>query len=159
MFDHERTLYGFLHAYAHRLVADIPAEHFLAQPVPTMNSPGWLIGHLAVVADYTLEVLGRPYTAPALFHDLYGPGTEPTEDVSKYPPRDELLAAYDAGHAAVVEAVPSADPARMAAANDLGFLPELPTIGAVVAHLLTTHEAIHLGQLSAWRRAVGLPAA
>ena len=158
MFSHERTLYTFLHRYAHRLVADIPDEHLAAQPAPGMNAPAWVLGHLAVAADYGLEVLGRPYTAPAAFHDLFGPGSEPTADRVLYPSRADLLAAYDAGHAAVTEAVPTADPARMAMPNDLGFLPELPTIGAVVSHLLTTHEAIHLGQLSAWRRAVGLPA-
>jgi hypothetical protein len=33
----------------------------------------------------------------------------------------------------------------------------LPTVGDLLAHLMTTHEAAHLGQLSAWRRLLGLP--
>jgi len=33
----------------------------------------------------------------------------------------------------------------------------LPTRGDLLAHILTTHEATHLGQLSAWRRQLGFP--
>ena len=158
MFAHERILYAHMHGYAHRLVADIPDEHLAAQPTPGVNHPLWLIGHLTVVADYALEILGQPYAAPSTFHDLFGPGTEPLPDRTKYPSREDWLAAYDAAHAAVDAAATTADPGKMAAPNELGFLTELRTIGAVMAHLLTTHEGIHLGQLSAWRRTVGLPA-
>ena len=43
-------------------------------------------------------------------------------------------------------------------AVDLAFLREsLTTVGELVAHLMTTHPAFHLGQLSTWRRANGLP--
>jgi hypothetical protein len=31
-----------------------------------------------------------------------------------------------------------------------------PTIGAVANFLLSAHHMMHLGQVSAWRRAVGL---
>ena len=48
----------------------------------------------------------------------------------------------------------------MAAPNRLPIrflLRHLPTVGDLLAHLLTTHSAYHLGQLSTWRRAAGLP--
>jgi DinB superfamily len=158
MFAHERTLYAFLLDYAGRLIADVPDEHLAAHPAPGMNHPLWVLGHLTVAADYGLEIVGRPYAAPSAFHDLFGPGTEPTPDRAKYPPWADVLTAYQAGHAAFAAAAAEADPARMRQPNELGFLPELTTLGAVVAHLLTTHEGIHLGQLSAWRRAAGLAA-
>ena len=31
-----------------------------------------------------------------------------------------------------------------------------PTIGAMVAFIMTSHEMDHLGQIAAWRRAAGL---
>ena len=34
----------------------------------------------------------------------------------------------------------------------------LPTLADLLSYLLSTHEAMHLGQLSAWRRQLGLPA-
>ena len=33
----------------------------------------------------------------------------------------------------------------------------MPTIGDGLGYLLVAHEANHLGQLSAWRRAMGMP--
>jgi len=33
----------------------------------------------------------------------------------------------------------------------------IKTIGDVVGHLLTTHFAFHLGQISSWRRLEGQP--
>ncbi len=36
--------------------------------------------------------------------------------------------------------------------------PMLPTAREVIAHLMTTHIGIHLGQLSAWRRQMGMAA-
>ena len=158
MYDRERLLFGFLHDYAHRLTADVPDEHAAAQPAPGMNHPAWVLGHLAVAIDYGLEVLGRPYVAPAAWHDLFAPGTLPLPERATYPPLAELLAGYDAAHAAFGPAAAAADPAILTKPNELGFLQQLPTHGAILAHLLTTHEAIHLGQLSAWRRCVGLPA-
>jgi uncharacterized damage-inducible protein DinB len=34
---------------------------------------------------------------------------------------------------------------------------ELPTLGDILGHLMTTHPSLHLGQLSTWRRVIGLP--
>ena len=36
------------------------------------------------------------------------------------------------------------------------FADRFPKLGDLLAHLLTTHDAVHWGQLSAWRRAAGL---
>jgi hypothetical protein len=32
-----------------------------------------------------------------------------------------------------------------------------PTIGHALLHILTAHAAVHVGQVSVWRRAFGLP--
>jgi hypothetical protein len=34
----------------------------------------------------------------------------------------------------------------------------MPTVGIALPYLLLVHENQHLGQLSAWRRVLGLPA-
>jgi hypothetical protein len=38
------------------------------------------------------------------------------------------------------------------------FKDELPTVADLATFLLTGHMGVHLGQLSAWRRMIGLPA-
>jgi len=52
-----------------------------------------------------------------------------------------------------------ADPDRMSQPQTSDFFKGSPveTIGDVVAHLMTSHLAFHLGQISAWRRLQGRP--
>jgi hypothetical protein len=62
------------------------------------------------------------------------------------------------GHERVSHAAEKVTAARLAERHpvDLAFLRDsLPTVGDLLAHLMTTHPAAHLGQLSAWRRACG----
>lgn len=160
MFDRERTLYAFLLGYARSLAGGIDDARMADQPAPGVNHPAWILGHLAIGTDYALQLLGRPTACPGAWHDRFGPGSSPSPDRSLYPSRDDLLEALARGHSAVEGASASADPGRMADrhALDLKFLKDaLPTVGDVVSHLMTTHPAVHLGQLSAWRRLAGLP--
>lgn len=149
--------------YANRLAADLPPEKMAAQPSGVtgkpMNHAAWVLGHLAFVADFYATVLGggQP-TSPKHWSDLFGMNSAPQPDASKYPAKDDLLRALAAGHdrlIAVVRAKPAdfwsqpvADEKRRARfANNT----------ALAVHMLVNHDAIHLGQLSAWRRALGLP--
>ena len=45
----------------------------------------------------------------------------------------------------------------VAASAPKGFREKFPTVGNALAHTMLLHEMQHLGQLSAWRRASGLP--
>jgi uncharacterized damage-inducible protein DinB len=158
MFDRELTLYAFNLTYCKLLVADVPDEQFAEQPAEGFNHPAWVLGHLAAVSDFGLQILGRKFALPAEWHQLFDPGTVPSPERALYPPKAELLAAYEAGHHRLAEAVAAgADPDRLARPNPVRQLrPVLPTLGDFLAHLLTTHEATHIGQLSAWRRQLGL---
>jgi hypothetical protein len=156
MFERERTLYADLYGYARQLVADLPDEELAEQPTPGLNHPAWTLGHLVISADYTLKLLGAPTVAPEGWGGLFFPGTVPDPNRSAYPSKGELLNTYEAAHAAVAAAAAAADPAQMARPNPVeSFRPRFPTLGDMVAYLLTTHEAGHLGQLSAWRRTMG----
>lgn len=160
MFERECTLYDFTLGYARLLNDDIDDVRYTEQPAPGMNHPAWIMGHLALCTDFAAGLLGLPQTCPEPWSDLFGPGSTPSVDRSLYPGKHELLDALAAGHRRVVSAAREADPAAMAAPHTLPFrfLREpLPTVGDLLAHLMTTHEAAHLGQLSAWRRVVGLP--
>ena len=57
------------------------------------------------------------------------------------------------------DAVKGVTAAQLAAPSPFAPMLELlPTAGDLLAHVLTTHATMHLGQLSAWRRLKGLPA-
>lgn len=152
------TLYRFTLARVERLMADVPQEEMLRQPAGSGNPPAWLLGHLAIATDEALQLLGKPNRLPPDWHARFGPGSPPITDDGATPTRDELLAALREGYAAVLVALRDADPADLAGPNPLPFpfLQEtLPTKGDLLAHLLTTHAAEHVGQLSSWRRQTG----
>lgn len=156
MFDRERTLYADMYGYARLLVADVPEEEFAEQPAPGLNHPAWTLGHLAGAADFALSCLGAQPVAPDGWAAMFSPGTVPDPNRGAYPTKGELLNGYEAAHAALDAAAAAADPQQMAKPNPSEMMrARLPTLGDLIACVLTTHEAGHLGQLSAWRRMMG----
>jgi hypothetical protein len=147
--------------YARLLTKEIDEAQMDVQPCAGMNTPRWILGHLALCTDYALTLLGKPTRLPGEWHARFGPGSPvPRGGDGDVPTKLELLEALAAGHAAASAAAESAMPEQLAPKHsvEIKFVRELfPTIGELVAHLFTTHEAIHLGQLSAWRRAMGMP--
>lgn len=160
MFEREARLHDFVLAYYRRVVEGIDDARLAEIPAPGLKPPVWMLGHLAIANDYALDILGRARVCPEHWHADFGPGSVPLEGKGPSPSRAELVSAFERGHGAVREALPSANPEAMAAPNPLPmpFLQEnLPTVGDLLAHLLTTHASFHLGQISTWRRASGLP--
>lgn len=153
------TLYSFTLASCERLLADISESEMEHQPSPGVNPPAWIVGHLAICTDYALQFMGQPTRLPAAWHEEFGPASSPLPQQHAYPTKAELLTALQQGHAAVVAALPQATAEQLAAPNPLTAMPflveTLPTVGDLLAHLLSTHEAAHLGHLSNWRRQMG----
>ena len=83
----------------------------------------------------------------------------PDPDASRYPRLAEVLAALRRQHARVAAQWRSLPDETLAAPIEWRFDGEFPTTGGVALFLAVTHEALHLGQLAAWRRAQELPSA
>lgn len=138
-------------------MVDFPAERFAEPVITAMNPPAWVIGHLTVVCDIAGTMVGLTSMVPEDYRAKYGPRSTPSPEPSDYPSKDEMLKLYDEVHVAVLAAVSKAEPAVFDVENPIDRMrEELPTLGDMVAFMLTTHEGVHLGQLSAMRRAVGL---
>ena len=146
--------------YTQKLAADVPDEQMCAQPVAgrVMNHPAFLLGHLAWAAgDVAADKLGLPPACPAGWKELFGMGAVPQADRSRYPSKAELLKALEDAHARLADAVTKAAPETLAQPAPERARERFPTVGALLIGLMTSHEASHNGQLSAWRRAMGLP--
>ena len=166
MFDSHRVLYRMLLNYGERLTADLTDDHLAQVPAGNLTPPVWLLGHVAIVGPYALGLLGREDLAdyvPQSWAENFGPGTTPLRYAEGFTPPSlgELRATIRTGHERVEGALDAADfeALNLHEPNPIDFLvASFPTKRDLLAHLLTTHDAIHLGQLSAWRRAAGLPA-
>lgn len=159
MFGYALDQYAFQLGYAQRLLADIDPARMTVQPLPRMNHPAWIIGHLAYVGDMVHKLLGMPLRTPERYGALFAPGTQPVAEAEHYPAKDELLAMLEEVHRVVPDAVRSAPAELWGKPHPVPMeaLKLLPTMGNLVTHILTTHEGVHLGQLSMWRRTQGLP--
>jgi hypothetical protein len=159
MMQRELMLNGFVLHYARLLAEGLDDATWADVPVPGMNPPLWVYGHLTMVADLAATILGRPSSLPAGWAQAFGPGSDPTKPPSPRPTRAELLAAFEAAHEKLRDAVKGATAAQLDAPSPFPpLLKFLPTAGDLLAHILTTHATCHLGQLSAWRRLKGLSA-
>ena len=76
------------------------------------------------------------------------------------PTKDELLKVHRQLHERISQAVPKVDQATLDQPNPSeGVRAYFPTIGDQLIFMMTAHEMDHLGQMAAWRRAMGLKSA
>jgi hypothetical protein len=141
-----------------RMVEDVPSEQMCRQPGGVVNHAAWQLGHVAFVRTGMVQLLGGAGDLPPEWAGLFAPGTTPSAAAEKYPPKDVLLERLARAQQRVREAVKSASPADLEKPNPIPSIRGLfPTVGHLVAGMLTTHDGMHLGQLSVWRRVQGLP--
>jgi len=155
----QRTL-----GYAHKVLDDIPADRFAFRPHPTMNHPAFYVGHLTLYPARLGELCGQPdviESAPEAWTALFAAGTECADDDGRYPGRDELLDVFYRGYASASTLLEGLSDAQLHQPNPLGgpISAAFPTVGLAAAFLTGHHLTLHLGQISAWRRAAGLPSA
>ena len=158
MMQSERNVNQFLIGYLRKLIGDIPDERMVEQPLPNVNHPAWILGHLAWSTDRARQNLDLPPEFPAEWTTLFGFGSKPSASRGDYPPRDELVAAVERGFERLREQVASATPEQLGRPSPYPQTKDqLPAVADVLTVLLTGHLGVHLGQLSMWRRMIGLP--
>ena len=148
----------FLVNFCRMLLADITDERMAEQPVAGVNHPAWILGHLAWAADGTVEKLGGAKALSGQWAALFGAGSQPSASRALYPSKDELLRTLEQSYRDLRQKSATADPEQLSRPTTNPRAKEaLPTLQEMVAFLLTGHVGIHLGQLSSWRRMIGLP--
>jgi len=157
--------------YAERLLKDIAVEDFarFARPggeVVNSNHPAFVFGHLSLYGPRIVENLGGDVSAvaaPESYPGLFSKDATCQDDPqgSIYPPRDAILDQFFTGYRAAESMLRETEDAKFVAENPVeGRLRELfPTTGAMHAFYVSGHFMSHLGQVSAWRRMMGLAAA
>jgi len=146
-------------AYGLRLVGDLSDEQMLAQPIPgrVLNHPAWVFSHLTLYTAICANMLrAKPFPDPA--DHKYGAKSEPLADPAAYPARAAIIEHYKSAHDDAEAALLQVKDQTLAAPAPLERWRTLhPTTGDMLVTLMVKHESAHLGQLSAWRRALGLP--
>ncbi len=140
------------------LLQDIPEDKLTHQPHPGMNHPVWILGHLVTTMGFASMLAKASYQPPQGYQELFGMKSEPVGDAGQYPAMSELLAELDKAVAEVAPALTNIDEEALRShMPEDGLRDLLPTVGDGLTFILNGHLWMHIGQLSAWRRACGMP--
>jgi hypothetical protein len=157
--DHVAAIYRFNWARIKLLTEDVEDGELTVQPAAGMNHPAWILGHLTITREWVKDLLKLPARAGwdgAGWMAKFNRGSAITGARGDYPAKAELLGALEETHReieAAARGLTEADLAREMPVERLRSV--FSCVGDMVVGLMTTHEAFHMGQLSAWRRARG----
>jgi uncharacterized damage-inducible protein DinB len=155
----------FNFAYAEKLVEDIGEDQMAIKPAAGLdNHPAFTLGHLATAYANLMNNLTGEFILPAKWKELFlrkGPGDPalPEADKSLYPSKAELLAELKSQQDRLVAHLRKMDAEKFSENFEWRFAKFFPTYGDRILFLCVNHAAMHLGQLAAWRRAMGFPSA
>jgi len=153
-----RTTWTRNRDYAKALVGDLAPAQFVVQPAPgrIINHPAWILCHLNVYSPVMTRLLkGERFDDP-LGHP-FGRGSKVTTDLRDYPEPASIVEAFVTTHNEALAALDSARASVFEKTNPLArWVSTNPTVGEQLVNLMIKHESFHLGQLSAWRRAMGM---
>lgn len=150
-------------AYAKKLVEDLTEEQMVTQPSNGFeNHPAFTLGHLVSGGALTVEDLGGKFEMPEGWAGVFlrnGPG-DPTLPLKQgYPNKQLLLSELEKQHEAIKSALRKTSTQKFEQPLKWRFDKYMPTLLDATVFMCVNHEAMHLGQLSAWRRAMSLPTA
>lgn len=157
--------YDFNLAYAKELVRDLDEMQMTEIPAEGLvNHPAFTLGHLISGSAMMAEDLGDTFEIPQGWKELFlrkGPGDPamPEKDISKFPAKKDLLAELEKQHNKVKAILHTKSTEELNEAISWRFKSMMPSLLDLTVFMCINHEAMHLGQLAAWRRAMKLPSA
>jgi hypothetical protein len=140
-----------------RLVADVPDDIMTRQVAGAVNHPAWVIGHLTHSCEAIGGEMGLSEWLPSDWKQEFGTGSSPVDERKHYPSKAELLTALIDGQQRIIDRLTLLGERGLSEPlPDVRYRQTFPTLGHAVLHVLTAHAALHVGQITVWRRVVGL---
>lgn len=146
------------------LLKDIDTSKAARQPEGIdCNHPVFVYGHLAIYPQMIMGLIGKDLgdtAVPESYTELFTHGAECKDDVdgSIYPSLEEVSEHCKRAYAALVETVQGLEDDLLF--KDIegsdGFKDAFGTNGAMIMFMIHDHAMFHYGQVSTWRRAMGL---
>jgi len=162
---------GPLTMYGEKLLVGVTADQFARQPVGrggiiNTNHPAFIYGHLSTYPAFILNILGIQdpgCTNPDGFDKLFSHEAtcQDDPDGSIYPAMEAITSHFFRAHKCMFAQIAELPDEQLAAPHGQtgDFFAKFPSRAAVTAFLVGPHPFTHIGQMSAWRRCMGLGSA
>jgi hypothetical protein len=139
-------------------LGDMTDADLAQRPAPAANNGLWQIGHLiAAEARLVNGCAGRTVIElPAGFADKFKRETVSVNEPEKLGSKADLLALFEKVRNTTADWVGTLTAADLAKPAPEPIRERVPTVGHV-AHMLTGHVCMHMGQVQALRRKLGKP--
>lgn len=159
MFESEIAVNENLLIQFGKILADIPEETMFTPSAGHGHSPVWLLGHLAIVGEAAQRMLGGKITHTEWLRS-FGPGSVDSIPFDGALTKSYLINAVTEDYRQLRSLALATDEANVSRPHGIAILTGTPivTVKHCITHLLTSHFAFHLSQLSSCRRAAGFPA-
>jgi len=154
-------------AYAKRMIAGVEPNQFarfasVGGTAVTSNHPAFVYGHLSLYACRIVEQLGDDASSikpsehyDKLFNHQATCVDDPTGTI--YPAMDEIVAKCLAAYQLAIDTVLATDDEKFTVPNaNEAMRGKFATNGSMHAFYIGGHFMIHMGQVSAWRRMMGM---
>ena len=149
----EIHLNQFVLDYLKNLVRDIDNRNLYMGQRENCNSPGWCLGHLVVEDDYALRNLGIERLSPIDWDNYFLMRATGMNSANNLPSKESLTIELDRVYTRLREVAVDFTTEFLSAECHSEFLKGiLPSEGLWYSHILTTHNAIHAGNIAIWRR-------
>jgi len=148
------------------LVKDLDDELMIEMPAPEMDHPAWIIGHLTFTIQETGKQVGMHPWLPKDWSQMFVKDANISSDPDTYPKKQKLMEEFESGEKHIITSLNKLKESQLViSANQKKsnknfptiFSRLSPTVGHLILNTLVGHFSIHVGQLSAWRRAMNLP--
>ena len=152
-----------LHSFAYALdylreqVADVSPADMVTIPNGVANHPAWVIGHLTHTCQMIGGVVGLGEWLPRDWAKRFGTDSTPISDANAYEIKNHALAMLTDAQGRVMRAVAEVTDAQLDQPfPDPAFRDVFPTVRHALTQVLVGHTSMHVGQITVWRRAMGL---
>jgi hypothetical protein len=137
-------------------ISDFSEEEMFFRPCPAANHAAWQIGHLIVAEANMVNAAapGRGGKIPPEFVVAFSKDMASSDERSRFPSKDALLACLDTVRAASICWAKDLSEADIGAPGPENMRAFIPTKGSL-SLIILEHLAMHLGQLQVIRRCLG----
>ena len=132
-------------------------EQWTLQVHDKANHALWVAGHLGTVDNFLISLVAPEKAVDkAGYREKFGMGSRPTSNPADYPDPPEVLDFMRERRGVILEILTGLSDEAMAAPAPEGAPDVMPDVGSIF-EMAVWHEALHAGQVSIARRALGHP--